>query len=211
MDAGIGRFIAPDSVSPVDPGTSKTNESLLLNPQKLNRYSYGLNNPYRYVDLDGGWAEDVHSGINNYKKGYGTYYWARQVGFSDKEARIIARGDNGTDKNFGWAVILGVPGRHFNTSIPGSVDTREIFAKKDFQLAISLYRQGKDEEALAILGRGLHSLQDKIAHGDWPFYLRHPGWFDSAEKRPEELKQTGVITKEYLKQFRNLIRKRENE
>jgi RHS repeat-associated protein len=53
MDAGIGRFIAPDSVSAVDPGTSKTNESLLLNPQKINRYSYGLNNPYRYVDVEG--------------------------------------------------------------------------------------------------------------------------------------------------------------
>jgi RHS repeat-associated protein len=53
MDAGIGRFISPDPVMPVDPRTSKTNESLLLNPQKLNRYSYGLNNPYRYVDPEG--------------------------------------------------------------------------------------------------------------------------------------------------------------
>jgi hypothetical protein len=49
-------------------------------------------------------------------------------------------------------------------------------------LAVALYKYGKREEALAILGRGLHGLQDIIAHGEWPFFLRHPAWFDSAEK-----------------------------
>jgi len=41
----IGRFIT------VDPAGIK--EKDLLNPQKLNRYAYSLNNPYRYVDPDG--------------------------------------------------------------------------------------------------------------------------------------------------------------
>ena len=41
-DATIGRFISPDSIVP-DP----------LNPQSLNRYSYCLNNPLRYVDPSG--------------------------------------------------------------------------------------------------------------------------------------------------------------
>jgi RHS repeat-associated protein len=52
-NAKIGRFIAPDPVRAVDPRSSKTNEQLLLNPQRLNTYAYGLNNPYRYVDPDG--------------------------------------------------------------------------------------------------------------------------------------------------------------
>lgn len=39
---GIGRFISPDSIVP-DP----------KNPQSLNRYSYCLNNPLRYVDPSG--------------------------------------------------------------------------------------------------------------------------------------------------------------
>lgn len=52
-DAKTGRFIAPDPVRAVDPKTSKTNEKLLLNPQQSNSYAYALNNPYRYVDLDG--------------------------------------------------------------------------------------------------------------------------------------------------------------
>jgi RHS repeat-associated protein len=45
MDAGIGRFTSPDPVG--------IREADLLDPQKLNRYNYSLNNPYRYIDLDG--------------------------------------------------------------------------------------------------------------------------------------------------------------
>ncbi|WP_298267423.1 RHS repeat-associated core domain-containing protein [Geobacter sp.] len=52
-DAKIGRFIAPDPVRAVDPNTSKTNEKLLVNPQRLNTYAYALNNPNKYIDPDG--------------------------------------------------------------------------------------------------------------------------------------------------------------
>ena len=52
-DARIGRFTAVDPVRAVDPITGKTNEKVLLNPQRLNTYAYALNNPYRYVDPDG--------------------------------------------------------------------------------------------------------------------------------------------------------------
>ena len=52
-DAKTGRFIAVDPVGAVDAKSSKTNEKMLLNPQRLNAYAYALNNPYRYVDPDG--------------------------------------------------------------------------------------------------------------------------------------------------------------
>jgi RHS repeat-associated protein len=45
MDAKIGRFVS------VDP--KGISEKDLLNPQRLNRYNYSLNNPYRYIDPDG--------------------------------------------------------------------------------------------------------------------------------------------------------------
>jgi RHS repeat-associated protein len=45
MDAKTGRFVS------VDP--KGVTEKDLLNPQRLNRYNYSLNNPYRYIDPDG--------------------------------------------------------------------------------------------------------------------------------------------------------------
>ena len=56
-DAKIGRFTAPDPVTAVDGRTSRTNEKMLLNPQRLNAYAYALNNPYAFVDQDGKWAQ----------------------------------------------------------------------------------------------------------------------------------------------------------
>jgi len=45
-DPGIGRFISADTVVPN-----------WTNPQSLNRYSYCLNNPLKYVDPSGHWWE----------------------------------------------------------------------------------------------------------------------------------------------------------
>jgi RHS repeat-associated protein len=47
-DPEVGRFLSVDPVG-VDTGTGGN----------FNRYGYGNNNPYRYVDPDGRWAEDV--------------------------------------------------------------------------------------------------------------------------------------------------------
>ena len=65
MNNKAGRFISPDAVGPVDPRTSRTNEKLLLNPQRLNKYAYGLNNPYRYVDSDGNFPIDTFWDVGN--------------------------------------------------------------------------------------------------------------------------------------------------
>ncbi len=53
MNPKIGRFTAVDPVGAVDERTSRTNEELLLNPQRLNPYAYSLNNPYTFIDPDG--------------------------------------------------------------------------------------------------------------------------------------------------------------
>ena len=56
LDPATGRFNQPDPVGLVDPATGKVNQEMLLNPQRQNRYVYGLNNPYKYVDPDGEFA-----------------------------------------------------------------------------------------------------------------------------------------------------------
>jgi RHS repeat-associated protein len=52
-DAGVGRFLSPDSIIPD-----------LGNPQALNRYSYVYNNPLRYTDPSGHAAIRVGTEIN---------------------------------------------------------------------------------------------------------------------------------------------------
>lgn len=53
MDVKSGRFLAADPVRIVDVKSGKINAKIQTNPQRFNLYTYGLNNPYRYVDPDG--------------------------------------------------------------------------------------------------------------------------------------------------------------
>ncbi len=66
-DEALARF------GSVDPWTSQTDYAYLTNPQRLNRYVYGMNNPYRYVDPDGRMSKDIENGINPFEmtEGYG--------------------------------------------------------------------------------------------------------------------------------------------
>jgi len=59
MEGKIGRFISPDPVGMVDPRNGSINHKNILNPQRLNYYAYGLNNPYRYIDPDGNDPDDI--------------------------------------------------------------------------------------------------------------------------------------------------------
>jgi RHS repeat-associated protein len=73
-DANIGRFISPDSIVP-DPS----------NPQSLNRYSYCLNNPLRFIDPSG------HSPIDEiYRRIY-------EGGGGDGNGNGGGSGTNGSD------------------------------------------------------------------------------------------------------------------
>ncbi|MGQ7816220.1 RHS repeat domain-containing protein [Metapseudomonas furukawaii] len=61
-DPQLGRFLAMDPAGPQEEV-----------PGSFNRYAYGLNNPYRYVDPDGHWAMAVLVGLDIGLTGHGIY------------------------------------------------------------------------------------------------------------------------------------------
>lgn len=182
-DSGTGRYLRADPI-----GLSGG----------LNLYSYAANNPVNSFDQFGLWREDVHSGIGN--KRYGTYKWARDVGLSPIESRLVAIANNNVDRYGNYAPVVGVPGRHFDTAI-GTMDSREIFSELDLLDAIQLYNEGDSCESLRIIGQGLHSIQDIYAHMDWVPILPHPSWYDDVASRPDGLRATEIATKFYLLRF----------
>jgi len=146
MRPEIGRFITTDAVGPVDAGTSKTNYQMLANPQKLNRYSYSLNNPYRYIDPDGRYERDVHYNL--------TYYLAARAGFNIDQARQIATANQGVD----------------DSPITGPFAGRE--ARRDYhfasperlnQMLQAAYATGN----LNLFGQFLHAFQDSYSHAGY--------------------------------------------
>jgi RHS repeat-associated protein len=63
MEPMIGRFVSPDPVGAVDPNTGKINQIIIHDPQRINSYVYGLNNPHKYIDADGEEAVAITLGV----------------------------------------------------------------------------------------------------------------------------------------------------
>jgi RHS repeat-associated protein len=64
-DPQIGRFISPDTIVP-NP----------TNPQSLNRYSYCLNNPLKYIDPSGLFEESELNGIGIHEDDVSDEWWS---------------------------------------------------------------------------------------------------------------------------------------
>ncbi|MEW6108398.1 MAG: RHS repeat-associated core domain-containing protein [Nitrospirota bacterium] len=107
----IGRFTSVDPVGPVDEKTGKVNEKMLLNPQKMNRYSYAINNPYRYVDPDG---RDVWS------IGFGSSYFLGNIGHQARKDQ------HGVGKQAGFGIAYDTKtGEFFTFGTGGKADSDE--------------------------------------------------------------------------------------
>ncbi|MCC7385768.1 MAG: hypothetical protein IT384_28220 [Deltaproteobacteria bacterium] len=111
------------------------------------------------------------------RAGHGTFDIALDLGFSEPQARRLARSnfDVDTDET-PYRSGTGAPRKthgaqgldlhwHYNRSKPGEEDTRITAARLHLDRAIALGRAGKYEAAETELGVGLHSLQDMFAHG----------------------------------------------
>lgn len=111
------------------------------------------------------------------RAGHGTFDIALDLGFSEPQARRLARSnfDVDTDET-PYRTGAGAPRKthgaqgldlhwHYNRSKPGEEDTRITAARLHLERAIALGRGGKYDAAETELGVGLHSLQDMFAHG----------------------------------------------
>ena len=172
-----------------------------------NLFAYCNNNPVNQVDYTGRWGADVHSGVFEEnmtgKKGYntsllygyyvpyrsharkssreyyGTFYWAKRIGYSTYAAKKIGEYSAQVDKIYNPVFYQAW---HFNTSRSGQVDSRIVImtfmllaAFNSFDMA-KKYRVGSAnysyyrEKGLKYLGYALHPIQDYYAHTDDKVY-----------------------------------------
>jgi hypothetical protein len=128
-------------------------------------------------ELSSLFEDDFHMGIpsGDHDAGeqhYGTFAIAKQLGFSDEQARRIGTADFDMDLNntaYGNSDAFpdGIPSKHFdlNKDKPGEEDTRFIWAQRHLDAAVELAKRGHFEQAEKELGYGLHGIQDAFAHG----------------------------------------------
>jgi RHS repeat-associated protein len=209
----IGRFMSMDPAS-----------GAIGNPQTWNRYAYCLNNPYKFVDPNGMWDEEIHFFSEEYG---GTLLWA-QDSFGPASALFIAKACNDVDSFFGGKgplPFIGDQSYHFNTgggewNTPG--DSRIKRAREHLMKAISLGKEdpnGNYTRALKELGTGLHALQDAYAHMenidglvsydyDGSYYAHDSPWYNGKENLADDPKfmpgrvgATEKATRAYLKRF----------
>lgn len=207
-DTGLVKFGARD----YDPHTGRwlTKDPILL-AGGPNVYAFCHNDPVNFVDPWGRWGTDVH-----FEK---TQEWLRQIpGVGDVVALEVAAYNEDTDRlsgGFGpWGAKTGDSSRHFDY-YDGPSDSRLVHAKTSLAMALILYRDGKRDAALQVLGQGLHSIQDYHAHRDWDprtvafDWKAHPAWYDDIRdpRNRIALDETRKATIEYVTQFMEACRK----
>jgi RHS repeat-associated protein len=131
----FGRFLSPD---PSRLGVNR------FNSQSWNRYSYVLNAPINKIDPNGLYEANFHQGW--------TYYLAKQAGFSEAEARTIARANVDMDS-----------GRTRATKpFFGKDERRNYHGFGADQGAADTSARGAPD--LTTFGKRLHHYQDTFSH-----------------------------------------------
>jgi RHS repeat-associated protein len=164
----------------------------LSNPQSLNKYTYTLNNPLRYIDQNGLYEEDVHRDL--------TRTLAYAAGFSESEATSIANANQGIDDHPDTEPIAagtGHPGDpsyfYYASAIKARKDwhftteERRDFLWSVFQgssYSVTLFKDGEKRlaDSLDSLGRYLHPQQDSFSHAGFGAFIGH-GLHGSAPDR----------------------------
>jgi len=156
MNDKIGRFISVDPIGPVDEKTGKVNEKMLLNPQRLNRYAYGLNNPYRYVDRDGMWPEEIHNEIIRRAFSSGKYRLSPAAIAALMRGSRFADSRQFQDKAHSYMHAMRAPGQ----TVEEAERLMNNFIRQEVADYKRLMAEGKTDEAYFALGMAMHPLMD---------------------------------------------------
>jgi RHS repeat-associated protein len=191
LRASVGRFTT------VDP--AMTIGKNLVDPQRWNRYAYVRNNPLRYIDPDGQepWERKDHEQMANNA--------AKASGLSEKDQKAIAAAAAAVDKK----EFLD-DAAHY---MPGYEKEANERIQKKLDEAVKLEKAGKHDEAMATLGQGLHTVQDKPAHekAGWGKHIestfglaKNP---DNPANNPAGHKRAENGSREYINAFEDRVRK----
>jgi RHS repeat-associated protein len=199
MDAAVGRFVAIDPIGPVDPMSGRLSIKMLANPQRLNRYAYGLNNPIKYIDTDGNWTEEVHNAMID--KAFG--------GVLSSDA-IKAIKQAGKDLDSLWHQNSDNQYEHAMRSLQDEANgvTVAMAEKKtmnfisDKQAAYRrLMAEGKTKEAYYALGEALHAIMDSTSPSHKGYQVFDDSTVQSVlEHRRKETKKVYDSNKAYDKE-----------
>jgi RHS repeat-associated protein len=130
----FGRFVSPDP---------KHDSAIAANPQTLNRYTYGLNNPIRYVDTGGECASPA-LGSGQVGICIESYIQAARLGkFGTKE--WFAHGDN-------RGPVANDPNATFRTQTLVTVDLSSMTASEHTKPGISVVSFNPSQKGWAIGG-----------------------------------------------------------
>jgi RHS repeat-associated protein len=179
----LGRFTTVDPMIKM--------KDALVDPQRWNRYAYGLNNPFRYIDPDGRWPSTfwlpVHQqSIDRALPG---------VSASRREGLKVAveEADSAEFQTSQMAFRHGMRG-------PGETEGRarseaNAFIRSEIEQAQNYEKMGADADAMAHLGLAMHALQDATspAHEgfqewrtEWNSYASlHAEIHGSKERKPD--------------------------
>jgi RHS repeat-associated protein len=148
MRPEIGRFAVVDPI-----GIAEEN---LVNPQKLNRYSYGLNNPYRYIDPDGKWPEEVHNTIISRAFSGGKYILSTNAMSALMSGSKRADSNQYQDLAHSYMHAMRASGQ----SPQDAERMMNDFIKEKMREYKTLLSQGNEDKAYESLGMAMHPLMD---------------------------------------------------
>lgn len=149
-DPTIGRFMAVDPANFVE-----------TNPHSFNKYAYGNNNPYKYVDPDGRWATFIHQASINRALPFLSVA-DRQI-FTAQQVTIDANQAN----NVQFRHSLHVPGQ----TAQQAWEAGNNYVRTELQAARDLDKAGNREAAFERLGNAMHTMQDATSPSHEGFQL----------------------------------------